>query len=116
MQVPGSLRSDHWLSDSRNIIQLHLSQKAFGPVGDQPAAAPSPRSQMETWSVKQLIPFLKGAGLEGPGAAFYKNVVAGADFLAILMETLTNGLGLSAFAARKLLAARSAFLEVVDVL
>ena len=90
MQVPGSLRSGHWLSDSRNIIQLHLSQKAFGPVGDQPAAAPSARSQMETWSVKQLISFLKGADLEGPGVAFYNNGVAGADFLDMRMETLTT--------------------------
>ena len=49
------LRSDHWLSGSWYIIQLHLSQKAFGPVGDQPAAAPSARSQMETWSMKQSL-------------------------------------------------------------
>ena len=67
---------------------------------------------MQTWSVKQLISFLKGADLEGPGVAFYNNGAAGADFLAMPMETLTNDLGLSAFAARKVLAARSAFLEV----
>ena len=78
-----------------------MSQKAFGPVGDQPAAAPSARSQMETWSIKQVISSLKGADLEGPGAAFYNNGAAGADFLAMPMETLTNDLGLSAFAARQ---------------
>ena len=53
------------------------------------------------WSIKQVISSLKGADLEGSGAAFYNNGAAGADFLAMPMETLTNELGLSAFAARQ---------------
>ena len=105
------LKKDHWLSDRRNVLQVHLSQAAFGSAGvDQPLV--SREDEMKQWAVSGVVSFLKGEDLEGPASVFFANGVSGADLVSISQETLTNDLRLSAFAARKVLTVRDAFLRV----
>ena len=105
------LSSDHWLSDSRNIMQLRLTESAFVqpsfPV-QEPAEA-SPQDIMRAWTVSDVVSFLHGADLAGPAATFHINGVCGKDMLNMTQDTLTQDLKLSTFAAAKVLAARDGY-------
>ena len=104
------LHSDHWLSDPRNVLQLHLREAAY--VQPDPAqAAVSRAEQMKAWSVKNVVSFLKSVDLEGPAAAFFDNGVAGADFIHMSAGTMRTDLRLSGFAVGKVVAARESFLQ-----
>ena len=107
------LKSDHWLKDSRNIKQLHLTQRAYGAVGPDEgvAATHTSRTIMSEWSVAAVCSFLEGADLEGPAKTFFNHGVAGADFLNLSLEVLKDDLRMSHFTAQKVLAAREKFLR-----
>ena len=105
------LQSDHWLSDRRNVVQIHLTQATYGQVGHGAVTVPSPQERMRLWSVRAVGSFFKGADLEGPANTFFAHGVAGVDFLDISQETLVNDFRMSAFAAKKVLAARAAYIQ-----
>ena len=106
------LRTDHWLSDRRNIIQLHLTERAYGSSGEDAGGvgARANRDVMAEWSVAGVVSFLHGADLEGPAQVLFNHGVAGADLVSLTADVLTNDLRLSTFASRKVLAARDQFL------
>ena len=105
------LKKDHWLSDRRNVLQVHLNQTSYGSASvTQPSV--SREDEMKQWAVCGVVSFLKGEDLEGSASAFFANNVSGADLVNISQETLIQDLRLSAFAARKVLTARDAFLRV----
>ena len=109
----GLFRSDHWLSDPRNVIQLHLTAPAWGAgSGDEAdAAQTTPQELMSSWTVAQLGGFLEGADLLGPASLFRNNGVTGADLLGMSEAELQRDLGMTAFAARKVARCRDEFLH-----
>jgi len=102
---------DHWLRDPRNVIQLHLT----GPAWDTGVAATGPpmsrAEQMRSWTVAEAARFLQGHDLEGPAQSMRLSGVNGADLLGLSLEELSSGIRLTPFAARKVIAARNAFLD-----
>ena len=106
------LSTDHWLKDRRNIIQLRLTERAYGSAGAGAGGAPARdnRDLMAEWSVAAVSSFLQSADLEGPSQTLFNHGVAGVDLLAFTAADLTNDLRLSAFTARKVLAARDRYL------
>ena len=59
------LRSDHWLSDPRNVALLWLEAPAYGPDLPPP---PAPAAQMEAWSVSDVVSFFESKDARGlPG-------------------------------------------------
>ena len=57
-----------------------------------------------------MTAFLTANDLEGPADVLFKNGVGGEDLATLTMAVMTRDLRLSAFAAGKILTARSAFL------
>lgn len=110
------LQTDHWLSDSRNVMQLHLDGPAWeSEAAETPAPQdlPLPREQMASWGVDQLAEFFTSKDLRGPAEALRVSGVAGADLLAwSTASELQADLKLTPFTARKVLATRNAFLKV----
>lgn len=107
------LKTDHWLSDSRNVLLLHLTEPAWdGGHGTKRSAPMDPKETMAAWTVDALAKFLESEDLHGPAAAFRTSGVSGSDFLAWTdANSLATDLRLTPFAARKLLACRAKFLE-----
>ena len=64
------------------------------------------------WLVKDVSSFLEKADLKAPAAVLYANGVSGKDLAEFGVDSLVAELRLSAFAARKIIAARNAFLAV----
>ena len=102
---------DHWLSDPRNVIQLHLKSPAWetGLIASSPPL--SRREQMRSWSVAETGRFLEERDLAGPAEQARMSGVNGADLLQLSREDLSSEVRLSPFAARKVVATRDAFLE-----
>ena len=105
-------RTDHWLSDRKNVIQLHLTSPAW--QGHDAAQAPQPlskRDEMASWTVDGVIAFAKAQDLEGPAGALFANAVNGSDLLTMDLPTLVEDLRLTPWAARKVLHARDAYVD-----
>ena len=66
---------------------------------------------MLRWNVAEVVSFLKADDLDGPAETLYANGVRGEDLLMMSLETMTRDLRLSAFAARRIVAARTVFLD-----
>ena len=106
------LETDHWLSDPRNVKVFRLNEKAWVQAGPAvPQVRQSTDQVMKRWRAGEVAAFLRTKDLEGPAAVLFQNGVAGDDFFTLTTQTLTADLRLSAFAARKVLAARTSFLE-----
>ena len=102
---------DHWLSDPRNVILIHLKSPAWegGVVAHQ-----QPRSSeedMRSWTVAETGRFLEDQDLEGPAELFRMSGVNGIDLLQLSLSELCTDVRLTPFAARKVVAAREAFLH-----
>ena len=66
---------------------------------------------MLRWSVAEVVSFLKANDLDGPAETLFANGVRGEDLLTMSLDTMTRDLRLSAFAARRVVAARTTFLD-----
>ena len=104
--------TDHWLSDQRNVIQLHLNSPAWGGASALPVQAViQPRALMASWTVGQLAEFLVNEDMCGPAEALRTAGVNGADFLVWgTPAELQADMRLAPFTARKLIASRVVFL------
>ena len=100
------LECDHWLSQSKNVLVVRLSSS---PWQDAPFQA-EPAEQMERWTVDELVRFLTEYDLEGPARILFANGVRGQDLKLLTATVLSADLGLSSFAATRILNAREAFL------
>ena len=106
------LRSDHWLSDPRNVVQLRLE----GPDWEGGAVAPqapvrSARDTMASWSADSLAEHVAAAGLAGAASCLQRAGVSGVDLLSwAAASEIEADLKLLPFSARKLLRWREAFL------
>ncbi len=110
------LTSDHWLADPRNVLVLRLTEPAWVDQRSQATMQTMPAEtrevMMRRWLVKDVSSFLDKADLKGPAAVLYANGVSGKDLAELGVDSLVAELRLSAFAARKIIAARDAFLAV----
>ena len=117
------LQSDHWLSDRRNIIQLHLKESAFenhGPGRSDSSdssdssvrgSSESKQTMMMRWTTADVSAFLEARDLCGPAAQLFANGLDGADLVNSTGSALVSDLRLTTFAARKILAARDTFTQ-----
>ena len=104
------LKLDHWLADPRNVIQLHLTSPAWQACADAHSAPPSHAEQMRSWTVAETARFLEGQDLAGPAEQTQRSGVNGADLLVLSRQQLRTDVLLTPWAARKVVAARDAFL------
>ena len=109
------LSTDPWLSDPRNILQLELISPAWvgvpgGSAGVAAQVQLSAKEKMEAWRAADVQRFLGAADLAGPATTIFANGVNGCDLATMNVETLTKEVRVSAFAARKVIARRDAFL------
>ena len=106
------LSSDHWLSDPRNVRVLRLDAPASALLAQgAPLAALSPEEKMRTWSVAEVVSFLKSNDLDGPANVVFTHGVRGQDLLTLDFNDLVDDLRLSRFSAGRILAATRAFLR-----
>ena len=101
------LRTDHWLSNPQNVKLLWLTEPAFGQA--LPPAAP-PSEQMKRRPVADVAAFLEARDAAALGAVLSASSVNGRDLARLTYLDLTADLGMTAFAARKVLALRTDFL------
>jgi hypothetical protein len=103
--------TDHWLSDTRNVILLKLDAPAWIASGAVPQEVPAqPRDVMASWPVSGVVAFMKSRDMEGPASVLHASGVNGADLLTLDEQLLVRDVHMTPFAARKLLRARDAFL------
>ena len=105
------LRSDHWLADERNVLQVWLDQPAWLHSSAIPLPRSDPRTLMQGWSVAQAVAFLHSVDLDGAAEVCRHNGVNGGDLLAMTAATLTGDLRVSPFLAKKMLNARDCYLD-----
>ena len=101
---------DHWLTDPRNVIQLHLASPAWEAGANTGSAPVSPAEQMQSWTVAETVRFLEGHDLAGPAELARRSGVSGADLLQLSQREFCNDALLTPLAARKVVAARDSFL------
>ena len=102
---------DHWLADPRNVIQLHLTSPAWEADADAHRAPTSRAEQMRSWTVAETARFLEGHDLAGPAELMRRSGVNGADLLLLPQRKLCTDVLLTPLAARKVVAARDAFVS-----
>ena len=105
-------KEHHWLRDPRNVHQLWLPEPAWQgePTALVAAELQDGRATMSAWSVVQLSDFLEQRDLHGPAKHLRTNGVRGADLLGMDMRTLVSDVGLTRFAASRVLSVRDAFI------
>ena len=105
--------TNHWLKDNRNVCHVFLTAPAF----EQPAAerlpAQLPREAMESWSVRDVVQFYESKDASGLAVALDRNAVSGSDLLAFGdWQEVAAELRFTAFAAKKAISLRDAFLRM----
>ena len=102
---------DHWLADPRKVIQLHLTSPAWEADADAHRAPTSRAEQMRSWTVAETARFLEGHDLAGPAELMRRSGVNGADLLLLPQREFCTDVLLTPLAARKVVAARDAFVS-----
>ena len=83
------LRSDHWLSDPRNVALLWLQAPAYGPELPPP---PTPVAQMEAWSVSDVVAFFESKDARALGQKLEASSVTAADLWHLSVDNLQHAL------------------------
>ena len=97
----------------QSVIQLWLTAEAWqvtARAGEAPPVQTPPGEYMAQWSVEATAGFLEKQDLRGPAQTFRHNGVAGADLRMLSESDMTDGLRMTAFAAKKVCLARERFL------
>ena len=104
------LSTDHWLSDPRNVIVLSLTEPAW--VGADASAIPAPLP-MTSWRVSEVARWLEGSDMSGPASLLRSQGVNGEDLASFESAAqFSRGVGLSMFAAQKMLRLRDQHLAI----
>ena len=74
-------KTDHWLSDPRNVIQLHLTSPAWETGVSASSHMMSRTDQMHAWTVSETGRFLEEHDLAGPAELARVSGVNGADLV-----------------------------------
>ena len=101
------LRSDHWLSNSSNVVLEWLVAPVVGP-----AAVPqrSPREEMKAWSVAQVASFYESKDAAAIGSTLAASSVQGSDLLGFTEQGVAESLRVNSFVAHKVCSLRDRFL------
>lgn len=105
------LRHDHWFREPSNVLTLWLEEYVW--EGSPAPQTQTPQERMASWNVDETQAFLKMKDLAGPATYLSENGVNGNDLVSLNLDTLTNDLRCTPFAARKVLAARDGFLQAL---
>ena len=106
------LRTDHWLSDARNVRVLRLIQPAWqggSLVGG--GMLLSRREKIATWTAVEVKEALRAKDLEGPSNVLFHNGVRGQDFLELTCDVMQSDLRMSKLASTNVMRARAACLS-----
>ena len=104
------LTTDHWLSDSKNVMVLRLTEAAWESSGP---ASPPAEEPMEMWGVGAVANWLESMDMAGPAASLKAQGVSGKDLIAFQTEAeFVRDLCTTPFAARKVLMLRDQHLSV----
>lgn len=101
------LDSDHWLSNSKNVVVVRLSSSTWL---NAPSSSTTARDDMTSWSVAEVTKFFAAHDLCGPASILAANGVRGRDLVNFTLEDLKD-MHLSGFAMQRLFAARDEFLR-----
>ena len=105
------LKTDHWLSDERNVVQLWLKEPAWRGAHSAVPTTVCPRDEISSWSVAALADFLCQNDMHGPATSLRTAGVNGADLLAFQSAAeMASDLRLPTFTARKLLQLRDNYI------
>ena len=97
--------TDHWLSNPKNVMVLHLTETAF--VTPEPAA-PTDEEPMAKWSVAAVSAWLESSDMAGPAATLKVQGVSGMDLVAFQSASdLARDLGTTPFVAKKVFKLRN---------
>ena len=102
-------KTDHWLKDPDNVVQLHVADPAWQTASGPALPLPTPRETVRSWTVAETVRFLQERDLEGPAHLCHASGVAGVDLMSISAEALVHDVRLTPFAAPKVIAAREIF-------
>ena len=106
-------KTDHWLKDPRNVIQLYLKSPAWQTGVAASSHRVSPAEQMRSWTVEETGRFLEECDLAGPAELARMSGVNGADLIQLSTDELCRDVRLTPFAARKVFAAKEEFIRGV---
>ena len=106
-----ALMEHHWLRDPKNVCTIWLDQPAWSQPALSPSTPPNCHAMFAAWSVGELAHFLDGDDLEGPSRTLRANGVRGQDLLSMDLCTLVADVGLTQFAAKRVLQSRDLFLQ-----
>ena len=106
-------KTDHWLKDPRNVIQLYLKSPAWQTGVAASSHRVSPAEQMRSWTVEETGRFLEECDLAGPAELARMSGVSGADLIQLSTDELCRDVWLTPFAARKVFAAKEEFIRGV---
>ena len=97
------LTTDHWLTDSKNVVVLRLSE----PAWETDVAAVTSTVPMAEWSVGAVASWLEGMDMAGPAAILSAQGLDGADLLSFQSASaFACDLGTTPFVAKKVLRLR----------
>ena len=103
------LKTDHWLSNTENVIVLPLTTTAWQCAS---STAPMMAPSMENWGVEAVANWLEAADMVGPAAYLRSQGVTGQDLMSYTSEPAFAGdLALTPFVARKVLRLRDEHLS-----
>lgn len=106
------LKTDHWLSNSKNCMVLHLTEPSWIGGSIVGSVTPvSPRDVLEQLSVAELSRFLEERDLSGPAAHLATQGVNGKDFLNLTKEEFIQDVRVTPFVANKSMSVRESFLR-----
>ena len=105
--------TNHWLKDPLNVCHVFLAGPAFEQAAPRRFQAQSSQDRMQSWSVRDVAQFYESKDAVGLAATLEQNAVSGNDLLAFRgWPELATELRLTAFAAKKAVALRDAFLAM----
>ena len=81
--------SDHWLSNSKNVVCVRLTVPAWTTSSLSPPPSPQPGDrleQMRTWSAPEVVSWARAQDLEGPSAVLFASSVNGSGLLEMTAE------------------------------
>ena len=104
-------KEHNWLSDARNVHQLWLTGPTWqcDPTPLVASALQDKHATFSAWSVAQVSEFLEQHDLHGPAKRLRANAARDADLLSMDTGTLVSAVGLTHFAACRVIAARDSF-------
>ena len=89
---------------------MRLTSPAWEPVAAADTQETGPDEHMRTWTVAETARFLDENDLAGPAEIARASGVNGSDLLQLSLDDLIKEVRMTPFAAKKVLAARTAFL------